>query len=401
MRLKLLSVILLISMALAACALADLALAAMFLHLFAHALFKTGLFLGAGAVMHVMGDRGVIREMGGLRRLIPYTHATFLVATLALAGIIPFAGFFSKDAILAGAFGAHNPAFPLLGKLVYVMLVAAAFGTAFYMFRLYWLVFSGPCRAEAHVQHHIHEAPRSMVVPLVVLAGGALVGGFIGLPDFTHADALSAWLAPVFPAAGHELSVGRELGLMGLALIVALGGIGCATYKEYAALINDQSRKLKTLRGLFEFRTGVRAPVPIDEVEPAKDIVRRFATGAMSLGSISTEAHTTLAVAMNRIGGKSNTGEGGEDPARYRNEMKGIPIADGTKVSEVVGAKVIAADYVLKAGDSLRSKIKQVALGVDYHVTGTLVLKGDYEINSSDNPDAAKNSLNIQIAYGF
>src|SRR5437870_3393745 len=83
----------------------------------------------------------------------------------------------------------------------------------------------------------------------------------------------------------------------------------------------------------------------------------------MSLGSISTEAHSTLAIAMNRIGGKSNTGEGGEDPARYRNELKGIPIKDGTKVSEVIGEKVIEADYVMKEGDSLRSKIKQVASG--------------------------------------
>ena len=101
----------------------------------------------------------------------------------------------------------------------------------------------------------------------------------------------------------------------------------------------------------------------LDEVEPAAEIVKRFATGAMSLGSISTEAHSTLALAMNRIGGKSNTGEGGEDPARYRNELKGIPIAQGTKVSDVIGADVIEADYAMNAGDSLRSKIKQVASG--------------------------------------
>ncbi len=135
------------------------------------------------------------------------------------------------------------------------------------------------------------------------------------------------------------------------------------TYKEYAQIINDQSRRHMTLRGLFEFRLDPSKAIPLEEVEPASEIVKRFATGAMSLGSISTEAHTTLAIAMNRIGGKSNTGEGGEDPARYRNELKGIPIADGTKVSEVIGAKVIEADYTLKAGDSLRSKIKQVASG--------------------------------------
>ena len=135
------------------------------------------------------------------------------------------------------------------------------------------------------------------------------------------------------------------------------------TYKEYAQLINDQSKRHVTLRGLFEFRLDPSKAIPLEEVESAAEIVKRFATGAMSLGSISTDAHSTLAIAMNRIGGKSNTGEGGEDPARYRNELKGIKITAGTKVSDVVGAKVIAADYVLHDGDSLRSKIKQVASG--------------------------------------
>ena len=135
------------------------------------------------------------------------------------------------------------------------------------------------------------------------------------------------------------------------------------TYKEYAQLVNDQSKRHMTLRGLFEFKVDPARAIPVDEVESAAEIVKRFATGAMSLGSISTEAHTTLAIAMNRIGGKSNTGEGGEDPARYRNELKGIPVVAGTKVSDIIGAKVIEADYVLRDGDSLRSKIKQVASG--------------------------------------
>ncbi len=135
------------------------------------------------------------------------------------------------------------------------------------------------------------------------------------------------------------------------------------TYKEYAQIINDQSKRHLTLRGLFEFKIDPSKAIPLDEVEPASEIVKRFATGAMSLGSISTEAHSTLALAMNRIGGKSNTGEGGEDPARYRNELKGIPIAQGTKVSDVIGSDVIESDYAMNAGDSLRSKIKQVASG--------------------------------------
>ena len=129
------------------------------------------------------------------------------------------------------------------------------------------------------------------------------------------------------------------------------------TYKEYAALINDQSRRHMTFRGLFEFRFDQCTPVPLDEVEPAKEIVKRFATGAMSLGSISTEAHTTLAVAMNRIGGKSNTGEGGEDRNRY------APIKLGETLASRLGKKQIERDLELKEGDLLKSKIKQVASG--------------------------------------
>lgn len=135
------------------------------------------------------------------------------------------------------------------------------------------------------------------------------------------------------------------------------------TYKEYAQLINDQSRRHMTLRGLFEFKLDPAKAIPLEQVEPAAEIVKRFASGAMSLGSISTEAHATLAVAMNRIGGKSNTGEGGEDPARYRNELKGIPIRAGATLGSELGAKVIASDVPLREGDSLRSKIKQVASG--------------------------------------
>ncbi|HQD48327.1 glutamate synthase-related protein [Ottowia sp.] len=134
------------------------------------------------------------------------------------------------------------------------------------------------------------------------------------------------------------------------------------TYKEYAQLINDQSQRQMTLRGLFEFKVDPAKAISIDEVEPAKEIVKRFATGAMSLGSISTEAHATLAVAMNRIGGKSNTGEGGEDALRYRNELKGIPIKQGQTMSDLLG-NIFEVDYPLQAGDSLRSKIKQVASG--------------------------------------
>jgi len=128
------------------------------------------------------------------------------------------------------------------------------------------------------------------------------------------------------------------------------------TYKEYAQLINDQAERLKTLRGLFEIKPAGE-PVSIDEVEPVEEIVKRFATGAMSLGSISTEAHTTLAIAMNRIGSKSNTGEGGEDSSRYK-KLKG-----GEMLSDIIGRNRIVVDRKLEPGDSLKSKIKQVAQG--------------------------------------
>ncbi len=130
-----------------------------------------------------------------------------------------------------------------------------------------------------------------------------------------------------------------------------------ATYQEYAQIINDQSTRHMTFRGLFEFQFDRCTPVPIEEVEPAAEIVKRFSTGAMSLGSISTEAHTTLAIAMNRIGGKSNTGEGGEDRNRYP------PVQSGETLASRLGKGRVEHDIELQPGDLLKSKIKQVASG--------------------------------------
>ena len=140
-----------------------------------------------------------------------------------------------------------------------------------------------------------------------------------------------------------------------------------STYREFAKMVNEQGKRLMTLRGLFEFKFAPQ-PIAIDEVEPASEIVKRFSTGAMSLGSISTEAHTTLAVAMNRIGGKSNTGEGGEDARRYPLIRKGESLK-----SRLDG---VVADVALKEGDSLRSKIKQVASG-RFGVTAEYLVNAD------------------------
>ena len=145
----------------------------------------------------------------------------------------------------------------------------------------------------------------------------------------------------------------------------ATRGNSYQTYKEYAEIINDQSQRQMTLRGLMEFDVDPSKAIPLEEVEPAKEIVKRFATGAMSLGSISAEAHAVLAVAMNRIGGKSNTGEGGEDPKRYEAEMREghSPVKQGDTLKSILGEDRIVADVPLEEGDSLRSRIKQVASG--------------------------------------
>ncbi|HRL74442.1 MAG TPA: glutamate synthase-related protein [Candidatus Accumulibacter phosphatis] len=141
------------------------------------------------------------------------------------------------------------------------------------------------------------------------------------------------------------------------------------SYKEYAQLINEQTKRHMTLRGLFDLKSSGK-PVALEEVEAAGEIVKRFTTGAMSLGSISTEAHSTLAIAMNRIGGKSNTGEGGEDPARFRT------LQGGEMLSEVLGKSRIERDYQLQPGDSLRSAIKQVASG-RFGVTAEYLVNAD------------------------
>jgi NADH-quinone oxidoreductase subunit L len=210
-------------------------------HLFTHAFFKAGLFLAAGSVMHAMGDKTDIMEMGGLRKKTPITHAVFLVYCLAIAGIPPLAGFFSKDDILLGAYAAELGGWPeWYGKLLWGVLSAAALGTAFYMFRLYFLVFHGKSRADAVTQAHIHESPPAMTIPLVVLAIGAALLGFLGLPEFLGSSFVAQWLG--FPEAEHP--TGLVLGLMGGATALAIVGIvaAWAIYKdgpERAARIGD------------------------------------------------------------------------------------------------------------------------------------------------------------------
>jgi len=212
------------------------AYAAGIFHLVTHAFFKAGLFLAAGSVMHAMSGSGDITKMGGLRAKLPRTHISFLIYCIAIAGIFPLSGFFSKDEILAGAFGANAPdwGWGLYGEFLWVTLSLAAFGTAFYMFRLYFLVFGGDeCRADAEVQSHIHESPPSMTIPLLILAGFTCVLGFVGLPHIGGLpNFIGSWLTPSVSAMGSKFaghpSTGTLVGLMGAALFMGLAGIGLA-----------------------------------------------------------------------------------------------------------------------------------------------------------------------------
>jgi NADH-quinone oxidoreductase subunit L len=164
-------------------------------HLMTHAFFKALLFLGAGSVIHALSDEQDLRRMGGLAKRLPWTHGVMLVACIAIAGIPPLAGFFSKDEILYDAFRSGHYGVWLAG-------VVGAFLTAFYMFRLYILAFRGESRLTHEAEHHLHESPRSMIAPLVVLAVLSVVGGWVGPPMIEGGNPLQRWLEPVF--GGHS-----------------------------------------------------------------------------------------------------------------------------------------------------------------------------------------------------
>jgi NADH-quinone oxidoreductase subunit L len=202
-------------------------------HLVTHAFFKACLFLGSGSVIHSMGGEQNIRAMGGLKNHIPITRWTFLIATIAIAGFPIFAGFFSKDEILASAFA--SPYFPALGKAIWVLGSIAALFTAFYMYRLYYMTFEGKFRGDEDQRRHLHESPWTMTVPLVILAFLSAVGGLIGiphvLPENLHVPhLLSDWLAPILPVVANApdgifyIPVSVELMVMVVSTLLALGG---------------------------------------------------------------------------------------------------------------------------------------------------------------------------------
>jgi len=207
-------------------------------HLVTHAFFKAGLFLGAGSVMHAMSGEGDITRMGGLKKWLPHTHKTFLIFCLAIAGIPPFAGFWSKDAILGGAAAAHWPAMPNagaaevffanhLGTILFWVLLVAAGCTAFYMFRLYLLVFRGDFRGTPEEAKKVHESPPAMTTVLWILALGSIFIGFLGIPDavWHGANIFGEWLEPVVREQNHEESLREFLMFAGFGTGASVLGI--------------------------------------------------------------------------------------------------------------------------------------------------------------------------------
>ncbi len=212
-------------------------------HLVTHAFFKACLFLGAGSVIHAMSGEQDIRKMGGLWKKIPITAWTFLIATIAIAGFPPLSGFFSKDEILASAFS--TPYFPGLGKLIYVLGTIAALFTAFYMFRLFYLTFFGKFRGTHEQEHHIHESPATMTIPLIVLAALSAIGGLLGIPHVFGHNWLAEWLHPIIPPLPgvHELHIPAsvEWAVMIVSTLVAAIGLFAAMrlYKNRGVVADE------------------------------------------------------------------------------------------------------------------------------------------------------------------
>ena len=253
-------------------------------HLMTHAFFKALLFLGAGSVIHALSGEQDMDRMGGLKKALPKTHMTMLIATLAIAGIFPFAGFFSKDEILFHAWESGGP-------ILWAVGVIGAFLTAFYMFRLYFMTFHGPSRLTEEAKHHLHESPNSMTIPLMILAVLSLVGGFIQIPLVQGGQKLSEFLAPVFADVSHvagaaaegahgaeHAGMGLEIALMVISLAVAASGIFLA-YRFYMVDPAAPKRLGEQMRGLYKL---VFNKYWVDEVYNDK-IVEPIRRGSITL----------------------------------------------------------------------------------------------------------------------
>ncbi len=220
-------------------------------HLFTHAFFKALLFLGAGSVIHAMSDEQDIRNMGGIWKKIPVTYAVMWIGNLALAGIPFFAGYYSKDAILEAAFASHSG----VGTYAFICGMAAAFLTAFYSWRLLILTFHGRPRADAHTMEHVHESPAVMLVPLLVLAAGAVLTGAIFAPLFIGEHEHAFWHGSIFNGEhNHILHAMHEVpAWVPLApTVMGLAGIALA-YLFYMVAPGIPARLATTFRGIYLF----------------------------------------------------------------------------------------------------------------------------------------------------
>jgi NADH-quinone oxidoreductase subunit L len=222
-------------------------------HVFTHAFFKACLFLGAGSVIHAVGGEQDMRKMGGLAKHMPTTYWTFLVATLALAGIPPLAGFVSKDEILGKVFAAGVGNLNGYGSaylVLWALGLAGAFMTAFYMFRAVYMTFHGEFRGGHEAEHHLHESPGSMTWPLRVLAVGSVVAGLVGLGKALTFGADLNWfehfLHPIAPAleVEHAPALAAEWVLIALSVAVAVGGILLARRFYYGPQAFERPKRL-------------------------------------------------------------------------------------------------------------------------------------------------------------
>lgn len=231
-------------------------------HVMTHAFFKALLFLGAGSVIHAMGGVQDIRQMGGLSGKIKITFITFLIACIAIAGIPPFSGFFSKDAILLAAWQ-KSP-------VIYVIALMGALLTAFYMFRLLFITFTGKFRGTEEQKHHLHESPSAMTIPLIILAILSAVGGLIGIPNviMEGGDKLAAFLHPVIATHGeaHHVAASTEFMLMGLSTVLVILAIVAAWYM----FKNYQYKEAKGLGKVLENKWYVDELYDTAVVSPLK-----------------------------------------------------------------------------------------------------------------------------------
>jgi NADH-quinone oxidoreductase subunit L len=220
-------------------------------HLMTHAFFKALLFLGAGSVIHAMAGEQDMRKMGGLWRLIPWTYALMWIGSLALAGIWPFAGYFSKDIILESAWAAHSG----VGSFAFILGVGSAFMTAFYSWRLLFMTFHGPSRADHHTLEHAHESPWVMLAPLVVLALGAVVAGWIAFDWFVGEARGEFWRQSILVIAGHDTLEGAHhapVWVKLLPLVMGVGGIALA-YVMYIAVPTLPAQLAQRFRPIYLF----------------------------------------------------------------------------------------------------------------------------------------------------